>query len=387
MLGTLISVGASVGMGFLSSSSQKKAAKAQYAAQKQAAETMATANRSISENERDFADEQAQMTYDVGIKSLNMETNTQLQAWELDKRALALEKGRVDSLYNQQREFKADLGMQELEFSMDQAMRRYDNAVGYIQKSMAMRRSQADRDAAEIAAQTRDQKSDAAVEADRLMATARVSAGERGAAGTNTYVRLMNEGEYFKGVSVDRIERQGDKALSDLEADLQFAAVSAEQDIKDAQLALMGQTQEASLFAKRLGMELQQLALQHSLDMETLGLEGEAMDVEYQNLKDRYDLSKSILTDQLSMSNDLSEMVFENANIQIDAQEESMIAGALATKNSQVSLANTSFLTGMISSGANIFGDYYTRSTQASAYSKQTGTPMDISRGLYGLSI
>lgn len=384
-----ISAGTSLLGGFLGSSSAKKAAKAQQAAAEAAAKRAAETQKTLAGNQNTFDKELADSRYVTGLKTLNLEVGGQKAALELEKKGLDQLLRSTTSSYALQSAYLRDVGgasirdevassAERAELAVKSAFRDFEIRSNTVKKLMAARISGSTLAAEETYAQAEDAKSDTARKADQDIATLRVASGERGAATTNSYLRLLNEGQYYRGVDIGRIDRKAQAQVDALENDLVVAAVQAEADLQTAHGAMTDTVNQAnqslretgraaSLKAKELQMQLEQLAAQQAFDLEALALEGEGSDLRMKQLQDNYDLARQTLTDELAFTNKQSDFVFDQTVIASDAQMDSNIALSMANRNAAISLANTSFMQGILSTGASLAGSYYSANLQAKA--------------------
>lgn len=249
--------------------------------------------------------------------------------------------------------------------SVASAMRDFEIRQNTVQQIMGGRIQAAKLAAGETFASAEDVKSDVARKADQEMASLRVASAERGAASTNSYLRLANETSYYKGIDVGRIDRKAQAQVDNLENDLVIAAVQAEADLQTSRGALLDTVtngeqsiretnRSISMKATELQTQIEQLTMQQMFDMESFDLNDEAMQIQADQLRAKYDLAKKTLGEELALSKKQSEFVFDQTVIASDAQMDSNIALAMANKNSAISLANTSFIQGLFSTATSL---------------------------------
>ncbi len=381
-IGTVIATAGSVVGGALSNISSRRAAKAGRRAQEAANAEYLQATTKNAERQRSWDKEIAQDSYEANVRAADLEHEGAVAGLNIQGRALTNLRNQTAASYGREIEHTADMSRMELDnmlrstaesarISTFMNVSSYQARKGAIMESLANTQQEVQLSGQRAERLHQERKSDIAMEADRSEATMRVAAGEAGAAGSAMYTRMVVANASLEGREMARADADFGDEIKSLNHGLQAVASNAKADLQMVEIDRVG-TQlgiaedvrdahaRAAMFVKEQNAAIENLAIQSVFDLEAIDLEGEGLNLSASQAAERRNLHMEMLKRERDTANDFADFIFDQTVTSAEAQASAGDALAAANASAQRRAANTSFMTGVASTGFNILGDYFT---------------------------
>ena len=369
-LGSLVGGAVSLIGGSISAGKQEKAAKSAQA-------TYVKTTTEIADRQSAWDKELAQERYDTQTRGLDLTYEARKDALGIQGQSLSNYENFVRKSFGQEIDFTSDISRLEIENEIksfnEASAREAERAVaGYtIRKDVIKNNLLSAKEAARLATQENKLRERAAIrEAEREALSARgstiVAAAEQGM-GSTTSSRMLNEIEYLRGVNVADTEEAADIAFGRIQNDLQLQAKSARADLQLANLNLEMAFQgfeddgarlrrQTALASKRAAAELSNLTTQRDYELESLSLEGQGLNLDFENLGKQYQLDQDILQQELDRANELADFVRDQTVLAAEGQADASVQIASAQASAQRTLGFANFASNAIGAAFKSYG-------------------------------
>ena len=381
-LGSIIGAGISLVGSNIAANKQEKGAKAAQA-------TYVKTTKEIADRQAAWDKELAEERYDAQTRGLDLTHEARKDALGIQGQSLSSYENFVRKSFGQEIDFTSDISRLEIENEIksfnEASAREAERAVaGYaIRKDVIKSNLLAAGEAARLATQENKLRERASIrEAERDALSARgstiVAASEQGM-GSTTSSRMLNEIEYLRGVNVADTEEAADIAFGRIQNDLQLQAKSARADLQLANLNLEMTFQgfeddgarlrrQTALASKRATAELSNLTTQRDYELESLALDGQGLNMDFENLGKQYQLDQDILQQELDRSTELADFVRDQTVLAAEGQADASVQIASARASAQRTISFADFASNSIGAAFKSYGRSQSNQARQSYY-------------------
>jgi len=387
-IGAILTIGAAIAGGAIASSGAKSAAKTTQAAQEAANAKMLEATTTNATRQTEWDKDLAQSNYETSVRATDMEYSGTVAGLNLQGRALGNLRNQTAASYNHEIAFTKDISQMELENALrttaDNArISTFMNVEGYKARKSAIQEALANEKAGAVirggsaTRKTQEAKSQVAREADRASATARVAAGESGAAGSSMYTRMIVANASLEGEQMASLNGDLSDEFRSINHGLRIAASNATADLQMAELSYQGEAlqidaqvgaayRDAVIYTKKANAEIENLVLQQTFDLQAIDLQGEGLNSQAEQAAEYRNFQMEMIADERQTSMDFADFIFDQTITSAEANASAGDALAAANASATKRMANTSFLAGVVKSGFDVLGDYVSNAAATS---------------------